>query len=103
MVRLERMMARQLAAVREGVAQVALGKVLLGREKMSLGEWGSCATPPFGIVPGILKWPFLVVMMQLSQGVTAADCVSTQDQVSMHTLIRLQVKASFRGRHPSLV
>lgn len=38
MVRLEWMMVRQLAAVREGVAQVALGKVLLGKEKMSLGK-----------------------------------------------------------------
>lgn len=28
-----------------GNPQVALGKVLLGREKMSLGMQGSCATP----------------------------------------------------------
>lgn len=75
-----------------GNAQVALGKVLLGREKMSLGKQGSCATPSLWDWPQHPEKTFFGaltkaqgVVMPLSQGVTCAGCVSAQDGASTHT------------------
>jgi len=64
---------------------------------------------PFGTGPGILKDPFGAlakaqgVVMPLAQGVAGPSCVNVQDRASTHTSICLRVRASFRGRHPSLI
>lgn len=90
-----------------GSAWVALGKVLLGREKMSLGKRGSCA------IPSLWDWPqhpektllgalakAQGVMMPLSQGVTGAGYVSPQDSALTHA--HASVSQSILRREASL-
>lgn len=88
-------------------AQVALGKVLLGGERM-------CNTTPLGLAPlpeteTISLWDWSpypdkafsgavakAQMMPLSQGVAGVGCVSARDRASAHT------HSSFpESEHPS--